>query len=375
MGIEQVDFELVQEVMTELQDRLPMLEDDLHQLVRFRESPELVASAFRHIHSIKSDFSYCQAQPIADFVHLLENVLQSLRERRFLCSPLIAEAILQSLDRVRDMALTLQQTRQFDDTPLTGLLASLDELSTAPGQNQADQAARHVLLAAHNPGVILQGTSRWAETQSADAPAPLNTDVAMLLGHQLCEALAERQPRWQQRAKAQIDLVLMLNRQYPQPMAEQPLILAVLWHDVGLLALPDLVFTTPPKPKDPLWETWTRHPERAAQWLLSVDSNCKEAAQIIRQHHQWADGKGFPLRSERDGIHPGAQMIACADAFFEGVAGLAGEDYRRAALRAVFDIHGDFYTRYDAMLINAFQAVSRELTHVPAERGPLNVEN
>lgn len=361
MDSSQVNFELLQDVMTELGDRLPLLEDDMHQLVRFRENPDLVASAFRHVHSIKGDFAYCGAEPIADFVHRLENVLQALRERRILCTPLIAEAVLQSLDRVRDMALTLQRTHHFDDTPLTGLLASIDELSEATSQGWADQAARHVLLAAHNPGELLQAPSRWDD--SAPTPTPLaENNPALLLGQQLAQALALRYPAWQRRVPTQLEIVLALNRHYPQPVAEGPLTLAVYWHDVGMLALPNSFFAAPPKPKDELWDSWVLHPELAAQWLLAADPACTEAATIVRQHHQWTDGRGFPLRSGPGGLHPGAQMLACADMFYDMVAGLDGEEYRRGALRAVFDIHGGLDTRFDALLINAFQAVAHGWT-------------
>ncbi|GAB3265598.1 HD-GYP domain-containing protein [Chitinimonas naiadis] len=363
MESEQVNFELLQEVMIELQDRLPLLEDDMHQLERFRESPELIASAFRHVHTIKSDFAYCGATPIADFLHRLEDVLQSLRERRFLNSALIAEAVLQSLDRVRDMAMTLRSTRRFDETPLDGLLASIDELSRATSQAAADQAARHVLLAAHSPGTILQGASRWADQGTAAGPA---VEHAIALGTQLCGALGARHLPWLDRANSQISIIRSLNRHYPTPLNDQALVLSVYWHDVAMLALPDTVFAKPPTPKDEGWQRWSEHPEVSAQWLLAICPGAEEAAVIVRQHHQWADGRGFPLRKMQESLHPGAQMLACADLFYEGVAGLKGEEYRRAALRAVFDIHGGLDTRFDALLINAFQAASPDWTHPPA---------
>jgi len=362
MDSTQVDFELLQEVMVDLQDRLPLLEDDLHQLERFRESPELVASAFRHVHTIKSDFAYCGAAPIADFLHRLENVLQCLRERRYLNSALIAEAVLQSLDRVRDMAMTLRNTRRFDETPLDGLLASIDELGGASSQATADQAARHVLLAAHSPGLILQVTSRWAEGAPPVLAGPA-FDAALAQGKQLAQALGERYPPWQGRAQSQLEIVLSLNRHYPQPLPEPSLSLAVYWHDVAMLAQADGMFTRPPSgPKEAEWQRWTEHPAQAADWLLSVCPAAEETATMIRQHHQWADGRGFPLRGGPSPLHPGAQMLACADLFHAGVAGFSGEDYRRAALRAVFDIHGGLDTRFDALLINAFQAASPEWT-------------
>lgn len=359
----QVDFELLQDVMTELNDRLPLLEDDMHQLVRFKESAELVASAFRHVHTIKSDFSYCGAAPIADFVHRLENVLQSLRERRYYCSALVAEAVLQSLDRVRDMATTLSETQKLEVNNLDGVLACIDELAKATSQTWADQSARNTLLAAHGSGDFQ--ANGWQDTLTTHSVP--GSAAALQMGKHLSDALAARYALWQGRTKSQLEMVLALNQHYSRPMNDAQLTLAVFWHDVGLLAMPDQVFATPPKFREPLWATWVDHPERAALWLLTVDPLSEEAALIIRQHHQLADGRGFPFRSQPGALHPGAQMLACADRFFDGVAGLEGEDYRRGALRAVFDIHGGLDTRFDAQLINAFQAVSHDWTRTTSK--------
>src|SRR5476649_2270274 len=110
-----VDFSLLPEVVAEVQEHMPGLERDLHRLVQTPDSSDLLASAFRHMHTIKGDFGYCRATPIIEFIHNLEGVLQSLRERKFQCSALIAEALVQSMDQVLLMMETLVQTQQFDD--------------------------------------------------------------------------------------------------------------------------------------------------------------------------------------------------------------------------------------------------------------------
>lgn len=363
MDVSQVDFDLLKEVVVELQDRLPLLEDDIQLLVRFRESPDLIAGAFRHMHTIKSDFTYCGAKPIADFVHHLESVLQSLREKRFLCTPLVAEAVLQSMDRLRDMALVLRRTHRFDDTPLNGLIASIEELANARNQAYADQAARHVLLAAHNPS-DLPPHGNWAAPGSGVAASGI--DKTIHLGEHLAQALAARHPAWSRRVACQLDIARVLNQRYSQPVDDQQLMVAVLWHDVGMLTLADEVFATPQQPQEPHLAAWVAHPEHSAQWLLAGSSGYDEAALMIRQHHQWADGRGYPARGSPTALHPGAQILACVDRFYEIVAGLDGEAYRRSALRAVFDIHGGLDTRFDALLINAFQDAAQALTEQQA---------
>lgn len=355
MNAESVDFDLLPEVMVEVQDHLPALERDLHQLVQYPDSLELLASAFRHMHTIKGDFGYCHATPIMDYVHHLEGVMQSLRSRLFQCSALVAEALLQSMDLIHGMMQTLLQSRQFGRTPPPRLIALIDQLAQARTQAGADQAARMVLLSLHD---------QWQDEAATQAPAlPAATDSilrAQALGARLSEALVLRQPAWRGRSAMQLALVLALNQQYQQPTDPEVLEIAVYWHDVGLLASPDQALLNHPQQKALDWNDYVAHPERAASWLLSVAPDCLEAAQIIRQHHAWANGKGIVAQGYPHLPHQGAQMLACADLWFERIKGLSGEDYRRGMLRALFDVNGLLDSQFDALLINAFEALAQD---------------
>ena len=365
MNTESVDFDLLPEVMVEVQDHLPELERDLHQLVQYPDSLELLASAFRHMHTIKGDFGYCRATPIMEYVHHLEGVMQSLRSRVFQCSALVAEALLQSMDLIHGMMQSLLESRKFGRTPPPRLIVLIDQLAQARTQPAADQAARMVLLSLHDP---------WqdeAEPALPAAPAAAADSIrrALALGVQLSEALVLRQPAWRGRSAMQLALVLALNAQYSQPSDPEVLEIAVYWHDVGLLAAPDQVLCHHPTQKPADWGDYVAHPERAASWLLSVAPDCSEAAQIIRQHHAWANGKGIVAQGYPHLPHQGAQMLACADLWFERIKGLSGEDYRRGMLRALFDVNGLLDSQFDALLINAFEALAQDFQLPAAHSG------
>lgn len=356
MEDQDVDFELLPDAIDEVREHLPLLEHDLHQLVRMPGAVDLVASAFRHMHTIKGDFAYCRANRIAEFVHRLEDVLQCLRARTFECSALVAEALLQSMDQVGEMMQALADRRGFDEGRRLALSELIEQLARAKAQPEADDAAREILTAAHDEWLGLA-----AESAQMAPPLPDNQARALALGQQLAAALAERHPAWHDRAAYQLKLVLALNRHYRRPCHPEALTLAVHWHDVALLAAPERVLGGAPLPGSGDWLGYIGHPARAAEWLLTVAPDCEEAALIVRQHHQWANGKGFPPDPARRPLHPGAQMLACADLVYERVSGLGGEEHRRGVLRAVFEVNGGLDTRFDAALINAFQAVAREL--------------
>ncbi|MDR3411966.1 MAG: Hpt domain-containing protein [Formivibrio sp.] len=352
-----VDFSLLPEAIAEVQEHLPELERDLHRLVQSPDSGDLLASAFRHMHTIKGDFGYCRATPIIDFIHQLESVLQTMRDRSFQCSPLIAEALIQSMDQVQIMMETLAQTRQFDTKPRGALTGLIQQMAQARNQQDADQAARHILLAEQdvNLGEVGQG-GEIAPLASTESVAR-----ALALGEQLASALVIRLPRWRGRAAQQCKLVLELNKQYLNPTNEDALKIAVYWHDVGMLACSDFSFQVQPTPKSEGWPIYAAHPDRAAAWLLAIAPDCTEAAQIICQHHQWVNGAGIAPVDKKQ-LHQGALMLGCSDLMFDRVMGLSGEDYQRGVLRTLFDVGAGFETRFDAALINAFETIAHGLT-------------
>lgn len=357
MTIADVDFDLLPEVFSEVYEHLPQLERDLHQLVQNPTSADLLSSTFRHMHTIKGDFGYCRATPIMEFVHLLESVLQSLRDHAFQCSALVAEALVQSMDQVQTMMEVLEQSKQFDTTPRQTLMQHIQQLAQARTQADADQAARNILLVSHD--AFLGETSNLPQFP---APSAESCARALALGEQLTAALGKRLPSWRRRAIMQCALVLDLNEHYRRPCNPDILKIAVYWHDVGLLALPDSLWQPPPKPKAPGWPAYASHTQDAASWLLAIAPDCLEAAQIIRQHHAWVNGAGIPASDYTLPPHPGALMLACADLLHEHVAGLRGEEYRRGVLRTLFEVNGGLETRFDAELINAFEIVAHNLT-------------
>ena len=149
MEQDDIDFEMLPEVLDEVREHLPSLEQDLHRLVRTPDDADLLASAFRHMHTIKGDFSYCRATHVVDFVHQLEGVMQSLRARTFDCSAQVAEALLQSIDQLADMMQDLAECRPFDEVSYHSLAYLIDKLASAGSQEDADNSARDILMAVH----------------------------------------------------------------------------------------------------------------------------------------------------------------------------------------------------------------------------------
>jgi len=149
--------------------------------------------------------------------------------------------------------------------------------------------------------------------------------------------------------------------------------IAALLHDLGKLGLP-------PKLINGKHEKWTaeeealfrRHPEEG-QGIVRFIKNLDHVGLLIRSHHEWYDGNGYPDRLSDEMIPLGSRVIAVADAwdkitglkentqsfinaylngrnFIEG--GMSQEELLIQA--AVYDLKKNALVKYDPDVVKVF---------------------
>ena len=157
----------------------------------------------------------------------------------------------------------------------------------------------------------------------------------------------------------QLRLVLALNRQYRYPANADALQIAVYWHDVGCSPSPMRRLQHHPLQKAEDWSDYARASQLAASWLLSIAPIAAKRRRLSASIMPGPMAKAL-LRRAMHLPHPGSQLLACADLWFERIKGLSGEGLPAEALRALFDINGLLDSQFDALLINAFAAVAAD---------------
>ncbi len=97
------------------------------------------------------------------------------------------------------------------------------------------------------------------------------------------------------------------------PAERKSIFYASLLHDIGYLALPDHVshylLTEEDPKKNPIVLS---HPIIGAE-IASQIPDLSMTAKLILNHHEWYNGKGYPLGRQRNEIPVGAQIILIAD--------------------------------------------------------------
>ena len=127
--------------------------------------------------------------------------------------------------------------------------------------------------------------------------------------------------------------------------------LAALVHDVGKMRVPTDILTNPGKLTDAEFSIIKTHSQVGYDVLKGVDF-VRPVAAIVHQHHERADGSGYPLQLSGDEILLEARILAVADVI-EAIA--SHRPYRPAlgieiALGEITEHSG---TRYDSRIAEA----------------------
>jgi putative nucleotidyltransferase with HDIG domain len=139
-----------------------------------------------------------------------------------------------------------------------------------------------------------------------------------------------------------------------------------LLHDVGKIAVPDHILLKPGPLTDHELTAVRRHPEEGYRILRRVPF-LRNAADIVRTHHERIDGSGYPRGLEGGQIPLGARLFAVADVYDALTSDRpyhAAISYEKAA-EVILDGLG---THFAPTAVAAFFAVPRETLEAVARR-------
>jgi putative nucleotidyltransferase with HDIG domain len=131
-------------------------------------------------------------------------------------------------------------------------------------------------------------------------------------------------------------------------------------HDLGKIGISDSILTKPGSLTPEEWEQIKRHPQTGAQILepLTFLSNVIE---LVRQHHEHFDGRGYPSGKSGEDILLGARILHISDAYDSMIT---ARSYRKTPLtkdEAVAEIEKNSGTQFDPQVVNAFLRIVHEL--------------
>lgn len=88
---------------------------------------------------------------------------------------------------------------------------------------------------------------------------------------------------------------------------------AALFHDIGKLAIPDVILHKPGTLTDEEWVLMRTHSDEGAR-MLETTRSFAAAVPAVRHHHERYDGTGYPGGLAGEAIPLGARVVHVADA-------------------------------------------------------------
>ena len=145
---------------------------------------------------------------------------------------------------------------------------------------------------------------------------------------------------------------------------QQNVLFASLLHDIGKIGLPDAILERPLSALDANERVeLMRHAERGQQALMQIEQ-LKDAALLIRHHHELYDGSGYPDHLAGLAIPMGARIIAAANDYDGFTSGILTQQPMKPkeALAYLIENRGK---RYDPAVIDHYvEILSEQLKNV-----------
>jgi len=358
----EVDDELIEEFFCEFNEMYADLESNLVQLESVPDDKALINRLFRNIHSVKSNLRMIGFDAVSDFVHILENLLDDIREDRLSYDAGLSDVILLSIDRVKLLCESFFKDKSVDQS-VVEIEAALQRICMAEPEEYHAAIVHAVHLLDPTADVDLHDEAKPVEL--APLPAQAKPVVAVESGdlayfRQLALMLDEKLPHWQGRTRRLLKLVEVMNRLSDQCVDPAQLEAAVYLHDIGMSFLPDALIGHSRELSDEEYALLKTHVD-LGHGLSKRMVGWEVAAVIVKQHHERVDGRGYPEQLVEAQIHAGAQMLALADTFEAMTQSRATRTHKRPFMRAILEINNCEGSQFSHHWVEIFNTVARRL--------------
>ena len=352
----------LQDFIDALRDCVHAIERDVARLRVASADREALGSLFRSLHNVKGDAAICGVHLAVAMVHPIETLLARVRRNEVAFTSQLAELLLLLVDRLELAMSRLAAGRGVADLQVERMVEGIEDLALlAPSELDEGMAAVIEMLTGCRP---LASSSLTVAGEpivpGPDAPQRARDDLAFF--RSLACQLDDRSPRFAGRTERLARLALETNQEVGEAIDPSQLEAAVYMHDIGMMFLAEDVWLKSDRMTAQDRKALHLHPGYAAG-LLSRMAGWSEAAEMVVQHHEMPDGKGYPRGLPAAGICPGARLLGIVDAFESVMLKHAERGRKRALLLAIAEINA-CDRQFAAEWIAPFNQVVRRLLEV-----------
>lgn len=172
----------------------------------------------------------------------------------------------------------------------------------------------------------------------------------------LAAAIDAKEPYTAEHSRRVTTIAGALAQALNLPEAErQCLELAAQVHDVGKIGTPDYILNKPERLSEEEWQIIRYHPIQGAEIVAHVEPLAC-VAEVVRHHHEWYNGAGYPDGIVGESIPYLARVISVADAY-EVMTSDRVYRKRMSAEDALHGIQECSGTQFDPQVVEALTAL------------------
>jgi diguanylate cyclase (GGDEF)-like protein/putative nucleotidyltransferase with HDIG domain len=128
--------------------------------------------------------------------------------------------------------------------------------------------------------------------------------------------------------------------------------LAGLLHDIGKVGIPEAILNKSGPLDAAEWETMKTHTELGAKILEPLETMAR-IRQMVRHHHEFYDGSGYPDRLKGEAIPYGSRVIAIADSY-DTITSARSYKKGRSPEEAFAELERCAATQFDPAIVRVF---------------------
>ncbi len=366
---EKPDHEILFEFSKDFQEAYESCERTLIALEHQPNSSILTEDLARSVQFIKDNFSYVGLNELCPLMENLDGIIESVKNHELEYDDMLSDVLLLSIEAVHAVVEENigDGASQISKDHFKQICRSLRAIINSPRPQKPN--AVHQALAILDPNTheapanpmssLMQGISQQAgeinhhfEGFGVEASPDLDFMAAM------APALESRSAYWRGRTERIATMSLTLNECAERPVNPSQLLAAVYMHDVAMSFLSLSLLHKNASYEQEDRDLVREHVELGYQLLHMNPGRWEEAEQIVLQHHERCNGKGYPNGLTEDGICEGAKILAIADAFDACKYGRAyHKELNRPLLRIVLEINRHAGTQFSQHWVEVFNKV------------------
>jgi len=310
----------------------------------------------------------------------MSNLLQAVRDKHLHFETVLSDLILLGVD---DIKMVIEKFIDDDDgrcvlmTRLPKICKGIDAVSAADELSRysvikdalllLDPSMEIIETAITNSDTLINLFSKDSPDEEELAAYGVEESDDFIFFRALSEPLEGRANYWRGRVHRMLRLALKMNDQAGRPVDPNQLAAAVYMHDAGMALLPLELINSQSALTDAQRDQIRQHTVIGYE-LMRYMSNWREASLMVLQHHEQADGKGYPYGLKEAEICEGAKIISIVDMVDARSHERAHAMLlKRPLLRAAIELGKHSGEQFSEKWVGVFKAVFQEMRSLKTE--------